>query len=109
MIGAVVQGWSTDSNCLGPALARADANAVLQWQNEDFSVADSPLRPSTRGLHDGVHRRFDEILVNGDLKLHFLQEIHGQFVAAINFRMTFLPADPIHKDSTSVVINGNGT
>src|SRR4051812_10675640 len=53
------------SDGLRAALAGADAEAVLQRQDKNLAVADPPLRPGPAGLYDGVHGRFDEVLVDG--------------------------------------------
>src|SRR5207245_378453 len=45
---------------LRPTLPRANANAILQRQNEDLPVADASFRPRAPRLHDGVDRRLDE-------------------------------------------------
>src|SRR5438874_2254173 len=76
-------GQRTNSNGLGAALAGADADAVLQRQDEDLAVADAALGAGAAGLHDGVDRRLDEVLVNRDLQLHLAQQLHGQLVAAV--------------------------
>src|SRR6516164_5990741 len=55
------------SDGFGTALAGADADAVLERQDEDLAVADAPFGTSAPGFHDGVHGRLDEILIDGDL------------------------------------------
>src|SRR5262249_7395410 len=83
-------------DCLRSAFAGADADAVLQRQNEDFAVADAALRSGASCLHDGVDGRLDEVFVDGDLQLHFAQQIHCQLVAAIHFGMALLPTETLH-------------
>src|SRR5262249_30196418 len=78
------------------ALAGADADAVLQRQDEDFAVADAPLRPSAAGLHDGVDGWLDEILVDGDLQLHLAQQVHRQLVAVVDFGVALLSAEALY-------------
>src|SRR5262249_20560721 len=70
------------SNGFGATLPGADADAVLERQDEDLPVADAPFGSGTARLHDRVHGRFDEILVDGDLQLDFPQQIYRQLVAA---------------------------
>src|SRR5687767_4591253 len=74
-------GEASMSDRLRAALAGADADAILQGEDEDLAVANTPLRAGAGGLHDGVDGRLDEVLVDRDLELHLLQELHGQFVA----------------------------
>src|SRR5947199_2184282 len=92
--------FSTSKMCmlnrLGPALAGADADAVLQRQDEDLAVADAALRPGAAGLHDGVDGRLDEVLVDGDLQLHLAQQVDGQLVAAVDLGVALLPAEALH-------------
>ncbi len=47
----------------------------------------SPLRPP---FDDGVDRRFDELLVDGNLQLDLSEQIDAEFVAAIDTRLPFL-------------------
>src|SRR4029434_2324971 len=72
------------SNRLRPALPRADADAILQRQNENLAVADAPFRPGAPRFHDGVHRRFDEVLIDGDLQLDLVDQPHRQLMGAVN-------------------------
>src|SRR5947209_951029 len=55
------------SNRFRPALAGADANAVVQRQDENLAVADATLGPGAARLHDRVDRRLDEVFVDGNL------------------------------------------
>src|SRR5438105_1648924 len=55
------------SNGFGTAFPGADADAVFQWQDKDLAVADAPFGSGTTGLHDRVHGRLDEILIDGNL------------------------------------------
>src|SRR5205823_4109139 len=98
-IGACLSEETTwKSNCFRPTLSRPDAQAILQRQDEDLAVADAPFRPGAARLHDRVHRRLDEVLVDRDLQLHLVQELHRQLVAAINLRMAHLPAETLDVD-----------
>src|SRR5262245_24937094 len=85
-----------DSNRLRPALPRADADAILQWQNENLAVADAPFRSGAPRFHDGVHRRLDEVLIDGDLQLDLVDQPHRQLMAAVDLRVALLPAEPLH-------------
>src|SRR5213078_1291038 len=76
---------------LRPALAGADADAVLQRQDENLAVADAAFRPGAARLHDRVNGRFDEILVDRHLQPHLVQQVHRQLMAAIDLGMTLLP------------------
>src|SRR5262249_37421905 len=84
------------SNRFGSALAGADADAVLQRQNEDFAVADAALGSGAARLHDGVDCRLHEVLVDGNLQLHLAQQVQGQLVASVDLRVAFLPAEALH-------------
>src|SRR5579884_1499488 len=83
---------------LGAALAGADADAVLQRQDEDFAVADAALGAGAPGLHDGVDGRLDEVLVDGDLELHLAQQVDGQLVAAVDLGMALLATEALDVD-----------
>src|SRR5207237_8380645 len=84
------------SYCFRPTFACADAQAVFQRQDEDFAIANATLGAGAAGLHDGVDRGLDEILIDGDLKLNLTQQVHCQFMSTINLRMPFLAAEPLH-------------
>src|SRR5207253_8196107 len=86
----------TWSDGLRPALAGADADAILQGEDEDLAVPDATLRPGAAGLHDGVDGRLDEILVDGDLQLHLAQQVDRQLVAAVDLGVALLPAEALH-------------
>src|SRR5262245_23086572 len=78
---------------LRAAFAGADADAILQRQNENLAVADASLRPGAARFHNRVDGRLDEILVDGALQLHLVQEVHRQFMASVNFRVPLLPPE----------------
>src|ERR1022692_1401074 len=80
-------------NRLGPALAGADADAVFERQDEDLAVADAAFRPGAARFHDRVDGRFDEVLVDGDLQLNLVQQVHRQLMPAIDFRAPLLSAE----------------
>src|SRR5690606_7925178 len=64
----------------------------------------------TAPLNDRINGRLDEVLIHGDLKLHLAQQIHRNFVAAIDLRMSFLPAEPldVHNGQTEYLDLGQG-
>ena len=63
-------------------------------------ILPSPILPVLRRLDDGLDGGFDLRVGQDDFDLHLGQEIHGVFAAAINFRVPFLPAEPL----TSVTV-----
>lgn len=81
-------------DCLGAPLPGSDADAVLKGQYKDFSVADTALGAGPSRLHDGLYRRFDKVLVYGDLKLHLADKVDGKFVATVGFGLALLPPRP---------------
>src|SRR6201999_2249207 len=97
-------GVSAKSEGCGIGLAGADANRMVEVDDEDFAVADL----------SGLGRRGDRIdgLVdllgrNRDLDLDLGQEAHRVFGAAIDFRVAFLSAVPFdfrHRET----MNANG-
>ena len=56
----------------------------------------SPLLPRTATFDDGVDRRLDEFLVDGDLELHFSQQIDGDLVAPVDLVMPLLATETLH-------------
>src|SRR2546427_8939369 len=75
------------SDGFGAALAGADADAVFQGKDEDLAVADAALRPGATCFHDRVDRRLDEVFVDRDLQLDLAQQLGGQLVTAVHFRL----------------------
>jgi len=57
---------------LGAGLARADADAAGQIDDEDFPVADVP---AARALDDGVDRRLHEVFVDRDPHLDLFEQV----------------------------------
>src|SRR5947209_10335689 len=74
-------------------LAGADANRVVEIDDEDLAVAD--LSGFCRA-GDGFDGLVDLVGIDGDLDLDLGQETHGVFGAAIDFGMALLP--PISLD-----------
>jgi hypothetical protein len=56
------------------ALASADADGVVERQDEDLAVADLPRIAAARRVNDRLDRRLDERLVDGDLQLDLGQQ-----------------------------------
>src|SRR5215208_5909847 len=84
------------SDGLRPALAGADADAVLQRQDEDLAVADAALGAGAAGLEDGADGRLDEVLVDGDLQLHLAEQVDGQLAVAVDLGVALLSAEALH-------------
>src|ERR1700722_12023974 len=53
----------------GAALAGADAHTIVHRQDENLAVADLARLRRAGGMDDGLDRRFDEGVVDGDLHL----------------------------------------
>src|SRR6266705_4109525 len=95
---------SAKSEGRGIRLTRADANRMVEVDDEDLAVAD--LAGFGSG-GDGVDGLVDLVRGDSDLDLDLGQEAHGVFSAAVNFRMAFLPAislDLRHRET----VNANG-
>src|SRR6202034_3823826 len=60
--------------------------------------ADSAFGASTARLHDRIDGWLDEVLVDGDLQLHLAQQVHRQFMTAVDLGLALLPAEPLHID-----------
>jgi len=71
-------------------------NAVFQGKDENLAVADAALRSgaaaSMMALTVGSH----EVLVDGDLQLDLAEQLHGEFVAAVDLGVAFLTAEALH-------------
>ena len=78
-----------------PPFAGPNANAVVHWQDEDFTVADLAFIAGAAPFDNRPDRRLDEIVVDGDLKLDLTEEIHFVLMAAIQLRLPFLPAETL--------------
>src|SRR3954452_21104146 len=80
---------SAKSEGRGIGLAGADANRMVEVDDEDFAVADLA---GFGGSGDGVDGFLDLLGGDGDFDLDLGQEAHRVFGAAVDFRMAFLPA-----------------
>src|ERR1700731_3399058 len=78
------------------ALAGADADAVVQWQNKYLAVADLARLRRPGGVDDGLHCRLHERLVDGDLQFQLRQQSHVELGTAIQFGEAALPAAAAH-------------
>ena len=78
-------------NRLAAAFAGADADAIFQGEDEDLAVADLAAGAGAAAADDGVDRRFEKLLVDGDHQLHLAQQVHGEFVAAVDLGLSPLP------------------
>src|SRR6476660_6467351 len=76
-------------NRFAAAFAGANADAIIQWQHKDFSVADFARRARAAPFDDGVNRGLDKILVHGNLQLYFAEQVHANLVTTVQLRMTF--------------------
>src|SRR5712692_1439518 len=72
--------------------AGADADDLLQIDDEDLSVAD--LSRVGR-FFDGFDRLIEHLVLDRGLDLHFRQEIDHVFRATIQLGVTFLPAETL--------------
>src|SRR3954468_1774299 len=66
-------------------IARADADAFFQRQDEDLAVADFSGLSALGGFLNRVDRRADERVVHGDFQFYFRQQSHFEFRATIRF------------------------
>src|SRR6266704_2263487 len=80
---------STSSGFVG---AGADADNLLEIENEDLAVAD--LSRVGRFFY-GLDRLIEHLVLDRGLDLHFWQEIDHVFRAAIQLGVTFLPAETL--------------
>src|SRR3954452_15900977 len=77
----------------GIGLAGADANRMVEVDDEDFAVADLS---GLCGRSDRIDGLVDLVRIDGNFDLDLGQEAHGVFGAAIDFRMAFLSAVSLH-------------
>jgi hypothetical protein len=77
-------------NRLVSSLLGADAHRVFHGENEDFSIADFPR---LRGGDDRGDGFVGDRVADDDLDFHLGQKIDRVFAAAVDFGVTFLPAE----------------
>src|ERR1700746_535818 len=95
---------SAKSEGCGIGLAGADANRMVEVDDEDLAVADLSGLGSRR---DRIDRLVDLVRGDSDLDLDLGQEAHRVFSAAVDFRVALLPAislDFRHRQT----VNANG-
>jgi len=80
---------SEKSEGCGIGLSRADANRMVEVDDEDLAVADLAGFGCSGDGFDGL---VDLIRGDSDLDLDLGQKAHRVFSTAIDFRMTFLSA-----------------
>src|SRR5690242_12296743 len=73
-------------------LTRADAHRLLDFGDEDLAVADLA---GARRLDDRLDRPIHEVLRHDDLDFDLGQKIDDVFGAAIELRVTLLPAEAL--------------
>src|SRR5262249_41608395 len=81
------------SDRLGPSLARADADDVVDGKNEYLSVADAAGPGGLADRRDDVR---DLVIAHDDFDLDLGHGVHGVLRAAIELRASFLPSEPIN-------------
>src|SRR5205823_4430368 len=78
------------------AFAGADADAVVERQDENLAVADLPGLGGAGGVDDGLDGRLDEGVVDRYFQLQLGQQADLDLRAAVDFRCTALPAAAAH-------------
>src|SRR5262249_7747895 len=73
----------SSSDRVSAALAGADADAVLEREDKDFSIANFARLARAAPFDDRRNGRLDKIVVDGDLQLHFAEQIHRDLMPAI--------------------------
>ncbi len=82
-------------NCFGSAFAGAYADAIVHGEHEDFSVADLPVFSAAPSRNNCVDGGFDEVLVHGDLQLHFAEQVDCDLPTAVDLGLSLLAAEPL--------------
>src|SRR5690242_8548247 len=67
----VVRHSCSGADGLAAALAGADSDAVFEWDDEDFAVADLAGVAGARAVNDRFDRGFGEGIVDGDFEFQF--------------------------------------
>src|SRR4029078_9904888 len=80
-------------DCVRAGFAGADAHDLQEVEYENLPVADLP---GVGGLLDRFDRALDQVVRQRGLDLHLGQEIDDVLGAAVELRVTFLPAEPLH-------------
>src|ERR1700746_3706712 len=74
-------------------LPRANADDVLDRQNEDFAVADPP---GFGGALDRLYDLRNQLVADNDVELHLRQEIVHVLRGAIELGVAFLTSESLH-------------
>src|SRR4051812_13024395 len=74
-------------------LAGADADGLLEIEDEDLAVADLA---GVRGLLDGFDRLLEQLGFHRHFDLHLGQEVDDILCAAVQLGMALLPAESLH-------------
>src|ERR1700693_743054 len=86
----VISSWSER---VFAALAGADADRVLDGDDEDLSVSDVAR---LRGREDGLHHPPDQIVRDHHLDLDLRHQVHLVFGAAVQLGVALLPSHSLH-------------
>ena len=82
-------------NRLRPAFAGSDSDAVVHRKNKNLAVADLASIARATSFDNRVERRFDEIVVDRNLQLHFSQQVDGELSASIDLGLALLAAEAL--------------
>src|SRR5262245_46218795 len=89
------------------AFAGADADRVLERQDEDLAVADAAGLPGPGRMDDRLDGRLDKRVVDGDLELQLRQQADLDLLPAIDLGVPLLPAAPADvRDGHQVDVHG---
>src|SRR5688572_8812789 len=81
------------SDCVRPAIARADPNRLLDGEHENLAVADAAR---AGGIFDRFDRALGQVVLDHHLDLHLGEEVDNIFGAAIELRVPLLPPEALH-------------
>lgn len=88
------------------SFAGTDSDAVIHWQDENLAVANFAVVAATSALQDRLNRGFDEFFIDGNLQLHFAQQVDAEFGAAIVARLALLATEALAiQDSQSINVH----
>lgn len=82
-------------DCFGAPFAGPNANAVIQWQDEDFAVPNFPFFATPTTFDDRGNRRLDKSFIDRDLQLHLAAEVRGEIVFFKILRASFLSTESL--------------
>jgi hypothetical protein len=78
---------------VGPRLAGADADHLLEWRDEDLAVPDPA---AVGGVGDGLDHALGVVIAHRHLDPHLGNKIDHVLGAAIDFGMAFLAPEAAH-------------